>query len=260
MLCVLDDVWTKEAHQPFSRLLDETSRPVVTTRLKGLVLGAGEFELGLLSPDDAISLLLECAGEKTVTKPYPEIYRKAAELCGFLPLVLSIAAGILEQQGSVVDESFISLLSADHGEVLREGEHGDEMVSIEDRLIRSSLNSYTGKDKAQVEALFRKFAVFPEDVAVPLAVFDVLAPLWVGRDTKRPHLKLRSWVTALIRCSLATGSLSDGVGQHDIVRHYTVSQHADEELRDLQQAVLDELLAASRWRLPVSRDDGGRHV
>ena len=72
-------------------------------------------------------------------------------------------AGILDQQyGGVVDESFIALLSADHGEVLREGEFGDELVSIEDRLIKASLNSYTGKDKRQVEDLFLKFAVFPE--------------------------------------------------------------------------------------------------
>ena len=47
--------------------------------------------------------------------------------------------------------------------MLREGELGDELVSIEDRLITASLNSYTGKDKAEVEALFLKLAVFPED-------------------------------------------------------------------------------------------------
>ena len=126
-------------------------------------------------------------------------------------------AGILEQQhGGVVDDDFITLLSADNAEVLREGEHGDLLVSIEDRLITASLNSYTGKDKAQVEELFLNFAVFPEDVAVPTSVFDQLAPLWAGRDTKRSHLKVRSWVTALIHCSLAKGSLAAGVYQHDV--------------------------------------------
>ena len=51
---------------------------------------------------------------------------KAAALCGHFFLVLSIASGILEQQhGDVVDESFIALLSADHAEVLREGEFDD---------------------------------------------------------------------------------------------------------------------------------------
>ena len=36
------------------------------------------------------------------------------------------------------------------------------MASLEDRLIFASLNSYTGKDKASVEDLFLKLAVFPE--------------------------------------------------------------------------------------------------
>ena len=107
------------------------------------------------------------------------------------------------------------MLSADNAEVLREGELGDEMVSIEDKLITASLNSYTGKDKAEVEALFLKLAVFPEDTHVPVPVFDALAQLWAGRDTKRAHLKVRSWLTALLRCSLAVGSLADGVYQHD---------------------------------------------
>ena len=32
------------------------------------------------------------------------------------------------------------MLSDDHGEVLRQGDHGDEMVQTEDRLITMSLN------------------------------------------------------------------------------------------------------------------------
>jgi hypothetical protein len=89
---VLDDVWTKEAYQPFARVLDEDtdSRLLVTTRVKGLVPGAPEFTLGLLSADDSVSLLMECAGEKAGIPPHNELQYKAVELCGHLPLVLSI--------------------------------------------------------------------------------------------------------------------------------------------------------------------------
>ena len=173
--------------------------------------------LGLRSQDGAVSLLLECAGEQVPAAPHIEMLYKAAALCGHLPLVLSIASGILEQQhGGVVDESFIALLSADHAEVLREGELGDELVSIEDRLITAARNSYKGKYKAMVEQLFLNFAVFPEDIPVPVGVFDALAPMWAGRETKRPYLKVRSWLTALIHCSLAKGSLAEGVFMHDV--------------------------------------------
>ena len=93
VLAVLDDVWSKEAYHSFGRVLDQgtTSRLVVTTRVKGLVPGAAEFELGLLSPEDSVSLLLECAGE-TATKPYSPILFKTVELCSHLPLVIAIAA------------------------------------------------------------------------------------------------------------------------------------------------------------------------
>ena len=82
------------------RLLDEdtSSRLVVTTCIKGLVPGAAEFELGLLSADDSVSLLLECAGETAARAPHPKILYDAVALCGRLPLVISFAAGILEQQ------------------------------------------------------------------------------------------------------------------------------------------------------------------
>ena len=112
------------------------------------------------------------------------------------------------------------------------------------RLITASLSSYTGKDKAQVENLFLQFAVFPEDVLVPVGVLDALAPMWCERDTKRPHLKVRSWCTALIRCSLAKGSMLDGVNQHDIVRHFVITRHTDDTLRAMQRNVVDALLAA----------------
>ena len=94
VLLVLDDVWTKEAYQPFVRVLDEAtdSRLLVTTRVKGLVPGAPEFTLGLLSADDSVSLLMECAGEKAGIPPHTELQYKAVELCGHLPLVLSIGA------------------------------------------------------------------------------------------------------------------------------------------------------------------------
>ena len=42
------------------------------------------------------------------------------------------------------DDSYVALLTEDHGEVLREGEFGDENVALEDRLITSSLRGYKG--------------------------------------------------------------------------------------------------------------------
>ena len=61
----------------------------------------------------------------------------------------------------------------------------------------------------------------PEDVAVPTAFFDALArraPELFGMKAgaKRPHLKVRSWLTALKKLSLLLGTGRDGFFQHDI--------------------------------------------
>ena len=90
VLCILDDVWS-DVWSVFASALDlvgGNATLLVTTRLKGLVPGAAEFELGLLSPDDSVSLMLECAGEAVTSKAgsHPANAYKAAELCGHVSL------------------------------------------------------------------------------------------------------------------------------------------------------------------------------
>ena len=70
---------------------------------------------------------------------------------------------------------------------------------------------------------FFLFAAMPEDVAIPTELFDALAkhaPGLFGMEagTKRPHLRVRSWLTALKKLSLLLGTMLGGFYQHDIVR------------------------------------------
>ena len=71
---------------------------------------------------------------------------------------------MLAEAGGVVTEDFVGLLQEDHGEVLREGDFGNEHVKIEDRLISASLRAYDGAERDQVVNLFNSFAIFPEDL------------------------------------------------------------------------------------------------
>ena len=191
---------------------------MVTTRISGLVPGAlAEFSLGLLDPDDAVSLIFEVAGTRTVP-PYAPLAYKAADACGRLPLVLAVAGGMLAEAGGQITEDFVALLQEDHGEVLREkGDVGDEHVKIEDRLISASLRAYDGAEREQIVGLFNSFAMFPEDVPIPRGLFDLFAGSVFGGTGKRPHLMVRSWLTALLRLSLLQGSMGDGVYMHDIL-------------------------------------------
>ena len=38
--------------------------------------------------------------------------------------------------------------------------------------------------------------------------------------------------------------IGEGIFQHDILRHFVITRHTDEELRSLQQSVVDDLLGA----------------
>ena len=182
----------------FAACLDnakEGSCCVVTTRIQSLISSATEVPLALLSADDAAKMLLTTAGVRAVP-PYSEEVLAAAQACGRLPLTLAIAGGILDEIffGEVTAE-FVALLQEDHSQVLREGQFGDEHVQLEDSLIALSLKGYVGAEREQVVSLFRLFGIFPEDVAVPLELFDRLAtttPALFGMEegSKRPHLKV----------------------------------------------------------------------
>ena len=112
------------------------------------------------------ALMFEVAGTRKVP-PYEALAFRAVEACGGLPLVLAVAGGILADAGGKLTEDFVSLITEDNSEVLREGGLGDEHVRIEDRLITASLHAYDGAEKEEVVNLFTTFAIFPEDVPIP---------------------------------------------------------------------------------------------
>lgn len=70
--------------------------------------------------------------------------------------------------------------------------------------------------------LFLFFAAFPRQLlTVPTALFDALAKakpdlFHVAPSAKRPHLRVRSWLTALQRLGLLQGSIAEGFCMHDM--------------------------------------------
>ena len=61
---------------------------------------------------------------------------------------------------------------------------------MEQRIIRSSIKmTQSHKDAATIETVFNKFALFPEDVPIPLAVFELLAPSLVPNATSPAEAK-----------------------------------------------------------------------
>ena len=103
-LLVLDDVWDPKHEKPLNCMnLENGSRLLVTTRIRGLLKNAAEVDVGILSQADALKLLQSSAGldEEDLEDGLEEhdICAEIVELCGRLPLTLAIAGGMVAETG-----------------------------------------------------------------------------------------------------------------------------------------------------------------
>ena len=249
VLLVLDDVWDPN-HEKALNFIDPTndSKLLVTTRIRGLMKNSTEVEMGVLPQDDALKLLLTSAemeeGELDTESDDHRIALEIVELCGRLPLTLAIAGGMIADNGQALTEDIVDVMKESHELEDAEGH------TLEERIISSSVKMMingAGKHKELVEKAFKFFAVFPEDVPIPAAVFNKMAPLLSNeKNEKKARLAVGSSLSTLLKYNLVKGSLvaGHGVFMHDVVRDFVINQHSPDELRELQAKVVVVLLAA----------------
>jgi WD40 repeat protein len=174
-LIVLDDVWFTEQVQPFLSSVGPRCRILITTRQRDVIehIGATSLEIGELEERDALMLLAEWSGKPV--ESLPEVARRVAEACGYLPLALAMIGARVRPSGRwegalqrlkdvelAIDQAFPDyphrvLLQAIHTSV--ESLNDDEIVALGcDRISR-----------------YLELSVFPEDTAVPVSA---LCALW----------------------------------------------------------------------------------
>lgn len=158
------------------------------------------------------------------------------------------------------EQWLVPALSESSGAEMRTRAVGETGVSVEERVLRSSLRSIKREERDGVAALFLFTSVFPEDVTIPAAVIDALAgeilvaalsegegmAAGLGADSpsgsreggesvpgtspqeRRRLLRrasstlssVRRWLRIAIDHSLILGSISEGIRMHDLVRDY----------------------------------------
>ena len=158
------------------------------------------------------------------------------------------------------EQWLVPALSESDGAEMRTRAVGETGVSVEERVLRSSLRSIKREERDGVAALFLFTSVFPEDVTIPAAVIDALAgeilvaalaegagmAAGLGADSpsgsraggesvpgtspqeRRQLLRrasstvssVRRWLRIAIDHSLILGSISEGIRMHDLVRDY----------------------------------------
>ena len=238
-LLILDDCWEGKHAQILNVVdADAGSACVITTRIRSLA--ESEISCGLLSVEESLSLLLTTAGLPHLIASPPQAAIEAVECCSRLALALPIAGSMIRQLPDVWEDELVPMLREELAEEL----------SVESRIVNASFRVIQTDQRAGVEALFIVFGAFAEDEVVPVAALDALAPIICMRagmeSVSNPHLKVRKWLSALLKASLLSGSLERGVAAHDLVRDVMMSRA--EATRDgmvgLQRLVLARFLTA----------------
>ena len=215
VLLVLDDCWD-EKHAKLLNCVDPAagSACVITTRIRNL--GDGEISCGLLSMEESLSLLLTSAGLEDLAENPPAAAREAVDCCGRLALALPIAGGMIRELADVWQTELVPLLK---GELA-------ESLSVEGSIVNASLRCVEKGQRAGVEALFASFGCFAEDEVVPAGAVDLLAPVVCKRASiaSVSKLKIRTWLSWLLKGSLLSGSTSKGVSVHDLVRDVMIER------------------------------------
>jgi hypothetical protein len=243
-LVVLDDVWDK-VHEKVLNCVDQdsASRLLVTTRIRGLLQGCDEVSLNLLSPSESIDLLLRAGEIDNADEGAKAAGAQICELCGNLPLYLSICGGVILGYD---DEPYwqtevVEMLKDDRVALLDDGS-GDNTVG---RLVDRSLNML--KDGA-VSAVFMALGVVPEDVLVKPAVVQLICAAdeqVILAKGKVNNATLRRTIKTLLDRNLLQGSIANGVQFHDIVRDLVRARLGGADgIRKKQRAVVEAFVAA----------------
>eukprot|EP01052_Picozoa_sp_SAG31_P019382 SAG31_NODE_1409_length_8471_cov_12.764931_5_plen_336_part_00 len=211
LLC-LDDLWEEEHEQDLNFVdVNVGSKVLISTRIKSLLAGGHQVEVGLPSPSDSARMLLSAAGIEAAQR-HPVGVSEIVHLCGRLPLALGIAGALAVSFGLVDTQDWSGLISV-LKEELRESHSG----GVEAGVISASLRGLKGskEEQANVRALLRLFALVPEDIYVPLEVLLLMFQSVYACDASMLHL--RKWLRILISRSLVLGTV-DRPSVHDLVR------------------------------------------
>ena len=238
LLC-FDDLWEEE-HELELNFVDVSagSKVLISTRMKALLAGGHQIEVGLPSPSDSARMLL-AAADADVSGRQPAGVSEIVDLCGRLPLALGIAGRLAAGLGLVGTQSWSDMIGV-LKEELRESHSG----GTEEGMIRASLRGLKGsaKEQASVRGLLVMFAFVPEDTFCPLEVmllmFNVVSE---GSDATMMHV--RKWLRILLNRSLVLGTI-DRPSVHDLVLDFAVAQHNADALRLNHRRIVEAFRAA----------------
>ena len=157
LLC-LDDLWEEE-HEPLFNFVDTDagSKVLISTRVKGLLAGAHQVEVGLPSPADSAMMLIAAAGVDVqlgsqgarTGEALPTGVAEICVLCGRLPLALGIAGRLAANVGLVGAADWSDMISVLKEELRESHSGGTEEVSELSLLLPVRYTRYKVADRRE---------------------------------------------------------------------------------------------------------------
>ena len=227
-LIILDDVWSEQPILAFSNL-GKNCQLLVTTRDRGILdkTGAQPFPIGVLTPENALELLAKYA-DQPIDDLSVEDAEKIAKDCGYLPLVLATVGSLIRVGRYTWDNALERLQKA-------------KLVELKTRLsgydypvlgaaLAVSVNALSDISE-NVKNAFLDCAVFPEGVAIPETVLEMLWSIY-------PELDAAEVGQILFERSLMQRDDSRQYHLHNIYYDYLYAFTVNEQLPILHDRLL----------------------
>lgn len=215
-LVILDDVWQVNDVDAFP-LMEGQNRLLITTRDIRLVqiIGAMEYQLGILSEEAALILLATKVGI-VLGGALPAEAKPIAKECGYLPLALAMIGGMIANRPNGWQYALERLQRADLSRIYEKFPNYP-YPNLFKALDVSVMALGQGDELTGLQPIERylDLAVFPEEVAIPMAVLETFwQPL--GLDALDVADLVNEWVSR----SLGSFDEQGHLRLHDLQRDY----------------------------------------
>ena len=192
------------------------SKVLVSSRVRGVLDGCAITDVGLPSKEEAIQMLMTGSGLSSDSAAPPEA-AEVVRFCNHLPLAIAIAGRLLREidVASGGWSGVVEMLSEEFASI------GGQRRSMEESVISASIRGIRGPQRENILALFRCFALLPEDAHCSLSalrmLFDAATAAKaedVGGSSEIASVKLqptildiRRWLKVLLDRALVLGSV-----------------------------------------------------
>jgi hypothetical protein len=212
-LLILDDVWNLNDASAFD-VLEKPCQMLITTRDAGIItaLGGEEYQLSILSEQQALALLADWANQPLETLPATAL--DVTRECGYLPLALSMVGAMMRGKPTNRWQNVLEKLRSADLDKIRQ-QFPDYPYPDLLKAIQVSVEALKPEERER----YLDFAVFAEDTPIPEAV---LQTFWepLGLD----EFDTQDVIDNLVSKSLASRDEKGNLSLHDLQLDYVRKQ------------------------------------